>query len=234
MLQFNAATGEPFLTPDRLSLRTRLGADIWIEGLTTGAPATVEIAVRPKGQRSRRLRIRRVGDGSITFGATQHLVGESAAASIEPQPSTLSRIGNQVANLLFVAVLALGVATLTGTVTLQVVTSGSMAPTLNVGDLVVAVSDEVVAPKLGDIIIFSGTRLNGAAIGPFAHRIVGGSAAAGWETRGDANPSSDPFASGPTEVRGTVVAWLPGVGRVFDPRVLLVLLGGLVVLLLLR
>ena len=72
MLQFNAATGEPFLTPDRLSLRTRLGADIWIEGLTTGAPATVEIAVRPKGQRSRRLRIRRVGDGSITFGATQH------------------------------------------------------------------------------------------------------------------------------------------------------------------
>ena len=72
------------------------------------------------------------------------------------------------------------------------------------------------------------------AIGSFAHRIVGGSAQTGWETRGDANPSRDPFVSGPTEVRGTVAAWLPGIGRIFDPRVLLVILGGLVVLLLLR
>ncbi|MGI9096506.1 MAG: S26 family signal peptidase [Candidatus Limnocylindrus sp.] len=234
MLPLNGATGEPFVTPDRLSLRTRLGAEISIEGLTVGAPATVEIAVRPKGQRSRRLRIRRVGDGSITFGATQHLVGESPATSMEAQPSLLAKFGNHLANLLFVAVLALGVATLTGTVTLQVVTSGSMAPTLNVGDLVVAVSDEIVPPKGGDIVIFSGTKLNGAAIGPFAHRIVGGSAATGWQTRGDANPSNDPFVSGPTEVRGTVIAWAPGIGRIFDPRVLLVLLGGLVVLLLLR
>lgn len=231
---FEPSIGEAFVTADRLSLESRLGADVTIDGLASGTPATVEIAVRDPRGTARRLRIRRLGDGSITFGAPSHIVGESERGDISIRDRTVGRWLDRGANLLFAAIIALGVATLTGTMTLQVVTSGSMEPTLHPGDLVVALSDEMVPPKLGDIVIFSGTKLDGSAIGPFAHRIVGGSATVGWATRGDANPSNDPFVSGATEIRGTVAFTLPALGRIFDPRILLFILGGMVVLLLLR
>jgi len=226
---------EPFATTDLVSLKSRLGADIAVGGLTEGEPATVEIAIRPQGSTTRRLRIRRFGDGRIAFGAAREAEGQGLESlDFDHARGRFARLGGWVSNLLFGAVVALGIATLTGLVTLHVVASSSMVPALHVGDLIVAVSDELSPPNVGDVVIFAGTKLDGSAIGPFAHRIVRGGASEGWITRGDANPSDDPFVSGPVEIRGRMLFTVPGVGSVLEPRVLLVLLGGLLIVLLLR
>ncbi len=218
---------------DRISLGPRLGANLEIGGLDSDQQATIEIAVKRRGDVLRRLRIRQFGNGRAELGTPQHLVGISRGEHASAA-GRFDRLLELAGNALFAGILALGLATITGAVTLQVVTSGSMQPTLNVGDMVIAVSDDLKAPAIGEIVIFAGTKLDGTAIGPFAHRIVGGSSSDGWVTRGDNNPSNDPFVSGGTEIRGTVVATIPGLGRAFEPRVLLVLFGGLALFLLFR
>ncbi|MGV8967116.1 MAG: signal peptidase I [Cellulomonas sp.] len=110
-------------------------------------------------------------------------------------------------------VVALGVAylvwpaSLGGCVTLTIVAGGSMEPTYQNGDLVVARCGE---PAVGDVIVYqpgdnAGTRV--------IHRIVGGSDAVGWQMRGDNNQVVDPWRPSGSEVLGVADARVPGVGR---------------------
>ena len=212
-------------------LRSHLSSDVWLEG-AANEESTVEVATRDAVGVSRRVRVRRYSDGGLEVRTVNApLPGE------RPQPrmqSIIGRIADTAGNLLFIGALALALGTITGFATVHVVASGSMVPSLKVGDLVFAVSDDVVPPAMGDVVIFKGTKLSGEAIGPFAHRIIGGNAASGWITKGDANTSPDTFQSTSTEIMGRVLFSVPGVGLLLEPRTLLLLLGGLVVFLLFR
>ncbi len=93
------------------------------------------------------------------------------------------------------------------------VVSESMEPTLHRGDLIIARGGEV---EENDIIIYSGPKNY-----PIIHRVVevkeeGG--VTGYVTRGDNNPSHDPWLVTPESVHGEVVICVPLLGY---PRVLL-------------
>jgi signal peptidase I len=91
--------------------------------------------------------------------------------------------------------------------------SGSMAPEIRTGDLVVARPAPPGAAAVGDVITFrdplDATRL-------ITHRVVGVEAspgAYGFETRGDANPASERWSVSATGTVGRTVLVVPAVGR---------------------
>jgi signal peptidase I len=215
----------------KIPLKSQLASNVWLEGPISDA-STVEVATRGTDGVARRVRVRQFGDGGIEMRPIS-AAGDRLAGG-EAKRSRWGKVFDRVGDALFVTALLLALGTATGFMTLHVVASGSMVPRLNVGDVVIAVSDEFSPPAMGEIVIFKGTKLNGEAIGPFAHRIVGGDAEAGWVTKGDANESDDSFRSTSVEIMGKVLLSIPGLGLLLEPRTLLLVLGGLVVYLLFR
>ncbi len=86
----------------------------------------------------------------------------------------------------------------------RVVTSGSMTPLLEPGDLVL-VDPEATASEVGQVILFDGPS------GPMLHRIVE-VAEEGLRTRGDAVEVADPELVTPDEVGGVARVLLPAAG----------------------
>jgi signal peptidase len=95
---------------------------------------------------------------------------------------------------------------------LLVVRSGSMVPTLQVGDVTVVDWVEARNLHVGDVVTFPGRVLGEPTV---THRIRSMTAtASGWriETRGDANDASEVWSAGRRELLGKVVARIPAVG----------------------
>jgi len=91
---------------------------------------------------------------------------------------------------------------------LVVVASGSMKPTLQVGDLLLV--RRYATPKIGDIIVFRSPL--GYSI---VHRVIEKYVASdrvSFKTKGDANPSPDPWDVPESDVEGVVVFRVPYVG----------------------
>jgi len=215
----------------KIPLKSQLDTNVWLEGTVNDA-STVEVATRGTDGVARRVRVRQFGDGGIELRPITATSDRLAREGV--RRSRWGKVVDRIGDSLFVLALLLAIGTVTGFMTLHVVASGSMVPRLNVGDVVIALSDEFSPPAMGDIVIFKGTKLNGEAIGPFAHRIVGGDATSGWVTKGDANESDDSFRSTSVEIMGKVLFSIPGLGLLLEPRTLLLVLGGLVVYLLFR
>jgi signal peptidase len=144
-----------------------------------------------------------------------------------PAPEPASFVRRVVSGVLYglsaaliVALLALGI---TGTLAFRVVLTESMKPTINPGDVIVTLSDNVIAPKLNDVVVYIATRFDGTPVAPFAHRIIGGSEADGWIVKGDNNPNADVQHPTSKDINSVVVAVWPGVGKFFNGQVLILL-----------
>ena len=134
------------------------------------------------------------------------------------------RITGYVALVALLAILTVfGVAGVTGMVSLRVVLTGSMMPTINPGDLIVTVNDSLLAPREGDVVVYTGRTFEGKAIAPFAHRIIGGDAEQGWIVKGDANPTADVQRPTETDIESVVVATIPAIGRFINVQFLILL-----------
>ncbi len=90
-----------------------------------------------------------------------------------------------------------------------VVVSGSMEPTIGVGDLIVIQSRR--AYQVGDVITFS----TGGQL-PVTHRIIAQNPDGSFVTKGDANNSADLQPIPQEEIAGKVVFTLAGGGRVME------------------
>lgn len=87
---------------------------------------------------------------------------------------------------------------------LAAVPTGSMAPALVPGDLIVVMPTWVVqAPGIGDIVVFKTPADQQWVV----HRIVDGNAADGFVTKGDANRSADPNRVVQRDMAGVVPQW---------------------------
>lgn len=105
-----------------------------------------------------------------------------------------------------------------------VVTSDSMAPAVRRGDIVLI--DDAARVRAGDVLTY---RKPGSP--PVTHRLVGGDAATGYLTKGDANRQADPQPVRPGEVVGRVRVLVPLLGwpglTVRAVPVVVVFLGGI-------
>jgi signal peptidase len=111
----------------------------------------------------------------------------------------------------------------TGLAEARIVMTGSMQPSIKPGDLILAVSDSYLTPKLNDVVIYEAKRFNGEVVAPFAHRIIGGEASNGWITKGDANEQADVQKPNSQDITGVVVLTIPNVGLFLNIRTLIFL-----------
>ncbi|HYG59966.1 MAG TPA: signal peptidase I [Symbiobacteriaceae bacterium] len=95
---------------------------------------------------------------------------------------------------------------------LAAVPTGSMVPVFGPGDLIVVIPYVGTPLSPGDIVVFRTEK----DVSWIVHRIVGGSAAEGFVTKGDANSTLDPYPVYPRHVVGTVPA--PGGVALAIPR----------------
>jgi signal peptidase I len=117
-----------------------------------------------------------------------------------------------------------------GTTGYIMVAGDSMEPTFHGGDLAIVQRKDHYG--VGDIVAF---RADGGIV---VHRIVGGSAESGFDTRGDNRKLPDGWRPGPEHIVGKVWFHIPAGGRAVgvlqDPLVLGVLAGALVFVTVLR
>lgn len=89
----------------------------------------------------------------------------------------------------------------------------SMEPTMYTGDLAILLKQESYA--VGDVVAFRVKSQNGAEVGNVIHRIVGGSAEAGYVMQGDNKRAPDPWKPKPDDILGRMWVHVPGGGRAF-------------------
>jgi signal peptidase len=112
----------------------------------------------------------------------------------------------------------------TGNVKARIVLTGSMAPAINTGDVIVTVPITTKAPKVDDVIAYQAKRFNGDKVAVFSHRIIGGDIENGFIVKGDANKSPDPQKPKAEDVLGVVFFVIPFIGNLLTPKALFLLI----------
>jgi signal peptidase len=111
---------------------------------------------------------------------------------------------------------------ITGYVKARVVLTGSMAPAINSGDIVILIPTKHIEPKINDVVAYTGRRFDGSSVGTFTHRILDGDAKTGFLVKGDANPAPDVQKPTLADISGVVVFTLPFIGQFLTPKALLI------------
>ncbi len=119
-------------------------------------------------------------------------------------------------------------AVLGGTTGYVMVSGISMEPTYYTGDLVL--TRRLSEYRTGDVVAFRIPAGEQGGGGIVIHRVVGGSAADGYELRGDNKDANDPWRPKPGDIVGKAWVHVPGGGRWFEwlrePLNLAVVIGG--------
>ena len=125
---------------------------------------------------------------------------------------------------IFAAVLlTFSAASMAGYVKARVVLTNSMEPTIKPGDIVITADASRVVPQVGSVVAYQARQFDGAPVGVFTHRIIGGNGIDGWLLKGDNNPSPDIQKPKDADILGTVVLTIPYLGLLFNRRVLFTL-----------
>lgn len=123
---------------------------------------------------------------------------------------------------LAIVLMTFSVLSFSGVVKARVVLTGSMAPTINPGDIILTTPTKNVTPKVGNIVAYVGRRFDGTAVGVFSHRIIGGDATSGFIVKGDHNPSPDTQHPKIPDITGVVIFIIPVIGRFLTPKALMI------------
>jgi signal peptidase I len=140
----------------------------------------------------------------------------TAAPAGPRQLAGLGRPGN-IAFFTLLAVLVTGwwvvlrpTSFLGGPATFVVIRGTSMLPTLHTGDLVIAEAQS--SYQVGEVVVYQVPRGQPGAGDDLIHRIVGGSAAAGYVLQGDNNAAPDPWTVPAADIRGKEALHVSGTG----------------------
>ncbi len=112
----------------------------------------------------------------------------------------------------------------TGNVKARIVLTGSMAPAINTGDVIITMPISRKEPKMDDVIAYQAKRFNGEKVAVFSHRIIGGDIENGFIVKGDANKSPDVQKPKGEDILGVVFFVIPFIGNLLTPKALFLLL----------
>ena len=111
----------------------------------------------------------------------------------------------------------------TGTVKARIVLTGSMAPAINTGDVILTTPVSRHEPKIGDVVAYQAKRFNGQSVAVFSHRIIGGDINSGFIVKGDSNKSPDTQKPKRGDILGVVIFVIPFIGNLLTPKALFLL-----------
>ena len=155
-------------------------------------------------------------------------VAEVAAKREKTAPTSPGRLVIQITSgilaLVFLASL------ITGFGQLRVVLTGSMKPSINPGDLVIAASKDFVKPRVGKVVLYSARDLQGNVVTVWCHRIIAGNSVDGFTIKGDANDQPDIGLIPVGDIQSVVVLRIPFVGHLFNVYSIILIFGGLFIL----
>ena len=138
--------------------------------------------------------------------------------------TSVTAIGKLIGYLVAASLLTFTALSISGVMKARIVLTGSMAPTINSGDIILTASPTRLTPKKGDVVAYTGRRFDGSAVGIFSHRIIGGDAQTGFIVKGDHNPSPDVQHPKIADINGVVFFTIPFIGKFLTIRSLIVLL----------
>ena len=111
----------------------------------------------------------------------------------------------------------------TGVVKARIVLTGSMAPAINTGDVILTTPVTRKEPQVGDVIAYQAKRFNGQSVAVFSHRIIGGDIDSGFIVKGDSNKSPDTQKPNRGDILGVVIFVIPYIGNLLTPKALFLL-----------
>lgn len=111
----------------------------------------------------------------------------------------------------------------TGVVKARIVLTGSMAPSINTGDVIFTTPVSRKTPVIGDVIAYQAKRFNGDSVAVFSHRIVGGDMDSGFIVKGDSNKTPDTQRPTRGDILGVVIFVIPYIGNLLTPKALFLL-----------
>jgi signal peptidase I len=132
------------------------------------------------------------------------------------------KLSTWLPTLLAAIALAPLVLNLLGIISIRVVLSDSMSPTINKNDVVITAN--WIKPMPSDIAIYHQRNIDGDYVQDVVHRVVTINADGMYQFKGDNNKSQDPLLVESKDVSGTVVSQLPAIGKLFNWMGLLVVL----------
>ncbi|MEI7540597.1 MAG: signal peptidase I [Actinomycetes bacterium] len=124
---------------------------------------------------------------------------------------------------LAIALFAFSMLSFSGITKARVVLTGSMAPAIHVGDVIITTPIKYKNPKIGDVIAYQAKRFNGAPVGVFSHRIIGGNISTGFIVKGDINKLPDSQRPVSKDILGVVIFVFPYIGNLLTPKALFLL-----------
>ena len=110
-----------------------------------------------------------------------------------------------------------------GVVKARIVLTGSMAPAISTGDIIITTPINRKEPKIGDVIAYQAKRFNGENVAVFSHRIVSGDIQSGFVVKGDANKTPDNQKPAAPDILGVVIFVIPFLGNILTPKALFLL-----------
>ena len=122
-----------------------------------------------------------------------------------------------------IVLLAFSAFSFNGDIKARIVMTGSMAPAIHTGDIILTTPISHKTPKKGDVIAYQAKRFNGEKVAVFSHRIMGGDIKNGFIVKGDSNKSPDSQKPKAEDILGVVVMVIPFVGNLLTPKALFLL-----------
>ena len=147
---------------------------------------------------------------------------ERVVTKSQKQQQRFADVTRNIGYVLSAILISFSALSITGYVKARVVLTGSMAPTIKAGDVVILVPTAHRTPKIGDVVAYTGRRFDGSSVGTFTHRIIDGDPVNGFTVKGDANPSPDVQKPKVADISGIVVFGIPFIGHLLTPKALLI------------
>jgi signal peptidase I len=197
--------------------------DVWIEGNADNADSKVLLTISNT-------------TGTKTVLITPSTVAESEAKYFVETPPERIVTKNQLrvkkattalrftGYLMSAVVITFAGLSTAGFVKARVVLTGSMAPAINPGDVVISAPPSRLSPEVGQVATYTGRRFSGEVVGLFTHRIIGGNAETGFIMKGDANATPDVHRPKINDINGVVFFVIPFIGYLLSAKTLALLI----------
>ena len=197
-------------------------SQIWLEGLPLEVDANILVTVTSaQGEHSAYI---------SSLGVTEVKAGQlvDPAPEVQTEESKRKYAGMQRAMTISgysiaIVLLLFSVLSFSGVVKARIVLTGSMAPAISTGDIIITTPITRKEPRVGDVVAYQAKRFNGENVAVFSHRIISGDIQSGFVVKGDANKSPDSQKPAGPDILGVVIFVIPFLGNILTPKALFLL-----------